>query len=208
MKQKSDPMQLPIKIILNSIYGKTGQKINMIIGNIFNPVIFASITGITRARLYRFVTDNNLENNIVSFATDSICTTKGLNLKSDRLGDFSLDNDGNDAYYLQNGLYRFNGVWKQRGLATSKGRTLEHFKTIEKDGRLHLVFQPLKSESLRECIIQGRIKDIGKIRPVKRLVNLNADRKRFWLGRLRSLNSDEFNDSMPLSLSLFAKDEV
>ncbi len=32
-----NPMQLPIKIILNSIYGKTGQKVNRIIGNFFNP---------------------------------------------------------------------------------------------------------------------------------------------------------------------------
>jgi hypothetical protein len=40
----------------------------------------------------------------------------------------------------------------------------------------------------RECIIQGRIRDIGKIRPIRRLVNLNADRKRFWLGTLKSID--------------------
>lgn len=208
LKQKGDPMQQPIKIILNSFYGKTGQKINRVIGNIFNPVIFASITGITRAKLYKFVMDSALENDVVSFATDSICTTRRLDLKSSILGDFSLDKSGNDAYYLQNGIYRFNGVWKQRGLATSKGKTFEHIESIGKDGKLYLVLEPLKSESLRECIIQGRIQDIGKIRPKKRLVNLDADRKRLWLGRLTSLDNNQFNDSMPLSLNYFHKDVV
>ena len=42
--------------------------------------LFATITGSTRAQMYRFVTDHNLENDIVAFATDSICTTRDLNL--------------------------------------------------------------------------------------------------------------------------------
>lgn len=150
LKERNDPMQLPVKIILNSFYGKAGQKVNRVIGNLFNPVIFAYITGFTRARLYRFVVENNLEKNVVSFATDSVCVTKDLCLKSSRLGDFSLDKSGNDVYYLQNGIYRFNSVWKQRGLGNLKGRTLEHIETIERDGRLYLVLTPTRSASLRE----------------------------------------------------------
>lgn len=208
LKERKDPMQLPVKIILNSFYGKAGQKVNRVIGNLFNPVIFAYITGFTRAKLYRFVIDNDLESKVVSFATDSVCITKDLGLKSNRLGDFSLDKSSNDVYYLQNGIYRFNGVWKQRGLGNLKGRTLEHIDTIEKDGRLYLVLKPTRSASLRECIIQGRIQDIGKIRPIRRLVNLNADRKRFWLGTLKSINGKVCNESLPISLSHFGKDEI
>ena len=81
--------------------------------------------------MYRFVMDNRLENDVISFVTDFICTTKRLDLKSSRLGDFSLDKEGNDAYYLQNGLYRFNGIWKHRGVATLNGRTFEHIESIE-----------------------------------------------------------------------------
>lgn len=92
----------------------TGQKVNRYKGNIFNPVFFGSITGITRAKLCSFISDNDLQNDVVVFATDSICPTRRLDLKSSRLGDFSLDKAGDDAYYLHNGLYRFNGVWKQR----------------------------------------------------------------------------------------------
>ena len=44
LKKQNNPMQLPIKVIINSIYGKTGQVSNRI-GSLFNPVIFAFITG-------------------------------------------------------------------------------------------------------------------------------------------------------------------
>lgn len=132
LKDNNDPLQLPIKTIMNSIYGKTGQKVNRVIGNLFNPVIFASITGSTRAQMYRFVIDNGLEDDVVSFATDSICTTRDLGIKSSRLGDFSLDKSGDDAYYLQNGIYRFNGKWKLRGVGSIGGKTVEHVETVER----------------------------------------------------------------------------
>lgn len=38
LKQKNSPLQLSLKIILNSIYGKTGQKVKGRIGNMFNLV--------------------------------------------------------------------------------------------------------------------------------------------------------------------------
>src|SRR5438445_5982168 len=101
-------MQLPIKIILNSIYGKTGQKINRIIGNLFNPVIFAFITGFTRSQLYRFVTESGLDREVVAFATDSICTTRKLDMDSSALGRFSFKDSADDVFYLQNVIYRFN----------------------------------------------------------------------------------------------------
>jgi hypothetical protein len=208
LKQAQDPMQLPIKIILNSIYGKTGQKVERVIGNLFNPVIFAFITGYTRAQLYRFVVDNGLERDTVAFATDSICTTRDLELNSSQLGDFSLDKSGNDAYYLQNGIYQFDGKWKERGLGSLNGKTIEHVDTIEKDGRLYLKLQVTRSTRLRSSILRGHIQDIGKIEPKIRLVDLDADRKRFWLGKLQSVNNKLCNDSMPISLNHFAKAEI
>lgn len=201
-------MQLPIKIILNSIYGKTGQKVEHVIGNLFNPVIFAFITGYTRAQLYRFAVDNGLERDVVAFATDFICTTRDLNLKSSRLGEFSLDKSGDDAYYLQNGIYRFNGRWKERGLGSLNGKTFEHVDTIKKDGRLYLKLQVTRSARLRFAILRGRIEDIGKMEPKIRLVDLDADRKRFWLGKLQSVNDKVCNDSTPISLNHFRKEEM
>jgi len=116
LKQNKNPLQLPIKIILNSIYGKTGERVRFKIGNLFNPVIFATITGITRAQLYEFVQKYGLGRYVVSFATDSICITKFLDIDSNRLGEFSFVNSADDVFYLQNGFYRYNGKWKQRVL--------------------------------------------------------------------------------------------
>lgn len=208
LKEAGDPAQLPLKVIMNSIYGKTGQKVNGVIGNLFNPVIFGSITGGTRAQMYSFVIKNGLEDDVVSFATDSICTTHNLGLRSNRLGEFSLDKSGDDVYYLQNGIYLINNKWKRRGIGSIGGKTMEHIDTIEKDGRLYLVLMPTRSASLRECIIQGRIQDIGKIRPVRRLVNLNADRKRLWMGALKSVDDRVCNNSLSLSLNHFLKVEI
>ena len=37
--------------------------------------------------------------------------------------------------YLQNGIYRVNGKWKERGIG---GKTMENVEAVEKDGRLFL----------------------------------------------------------------------
>ena len=163
-KKANNPMQLPIKIILNSIYGKTGQVINNRIGNLFNPVIFAFITGFCRAQLYDFVRKNGIEKEVVFFATDSICTRKKLDVNSSKLGDFSFDNEANDVFALQNGFYRFNGKWKQRGLGKLNGKEIEQLDTFEKNGRLYYRFVVNRNNRLRFSILQNKICDIGKIK--------------------------------------------
>ena len=208
LKQNKNPLQLPIKIILNSIYGKTGERIRFKIGNLFNPVIFATITGITRAQLYEFVQKYGLERYVVSFATDSICITKFLDINSNRLGEFSFENSADDVFYLQNGFYRYNGKWKQRGLGRLGTRDIENPQTYEKDGKLIIKIKLLRSARLRSSILQNNISEIGKIKEYEREVNLNADRKRFWLGKLSSINTRNMNDSVPISLNYFMKDEI
>lgn len=201
LKRKNDPLQQPIKIILNSIYGKMGQKTNRKIGNLFNPVIFSFITGFTRAQLYKFVIENNLERNVVAFATDSICVTKKLDIESGELGKFHFDNFANDVFYLQNGIYRFNGKWKQRGLGKLGTREIEHLDTFERHGKLFYKFNVLRNNRLRSSILQDTISEIGKIKTHTRKVNLNADRKRLWLGKIQRIDSKVLNESVPLSLN-------
>lgn len=208
LKSANDPMQLPLKIILNSIYGKTGQKVNRIIGNLFNPVIFSFITGFTRAKLYEFMRKNRLERDIVAFATDSICTTKKLDVDSTELGKFSFEGESDDVFYLQNGFYRFNGLWKQRGLGKLGRNEIEHLNTFERDGKLFYQFKINRNNRLRSSILTNNIGDIGKIEPVTREVNLNADRKRLWLGQIESVDQKKCNESMPLSLSFMDKDSI
>ena len=208
LKSANDPMQLPLKIILNSIYGKTGQKVNRIIGNLFNPVIFAFITGFTRAKLYEFVRKNDIERDIVAFATDSICSTKKLDIDSINLGEFSFEGESDDVFYLQNGFYRFNGVWKQRGLGKLGRNYIEHLDTFERDGKLFYQFKVNRNNRLLSSIISNKIKDIGKIVPITREVNLNADRKRLWLDTIQSIDQKYYNESMPISLNHFTREQI
>jgi len=208
LKQQNNPLQAPIKIILNSIYGKTGQKINRVMGNLFNPVIFSYITGFARAQLYDFVRKNGLEREIVAFATDSVCTTRSLQIGSNKLGDFSFESESSDTFYLQNGFYRFNGVWKQRGFGKLGSKEIEHVDTMEKEGKLLAKLKVLRNSRLRSSIIQNRLQDIGVIKEITKEINLNADRKRFWLGKINDINQKELNESFPISLNHFKKEEI
>ena len=200
LKQNDNPLQLPLKVILNSIYGKTAQRVGNRIGNLFSPVIASTITGTTRAMLYDFVQKHGIEDDVVSFATDSIITTKKLDVNSVDLGCFAFENSGNDVYVLQNGIYRFNGKWKKRGIGNLGNRQIEHLDTIEKDGNLYQVMKVLRVNRLRTAILTDSINQIGKFKTVERLVNLNADRKRLWFKELVDVNDGVMIDSMPLNL--------
>ena len=157
--------------------------------------------------LYKFAKENNLENDLVSFATDSICTTRKMKLKSAKLGEFSFENEANDVFFLQNGFYRFNGKWKQRGLGRLGTREIEHLDTYERDEKLFYRFNMKRANRLRSSILSNNLADIRKITEKTREVNLNADKKRFWLESLTGINH-KMNQSLPLSLNYFTKDNI
>ena len=80
---------------------------------------------------------------------------------------------------------------------------IEHLETIVKKGRLYLKFKVLRSSRLRFSILQDRLKDIGKIKTFEKEINLNADKKRFWLGEIESIDSKIMNESVPISMNYF-----
>ena len=205
LKEQGNPLQLPIKIILNAIYGKMGQKTGRKIGNLFNPVIFAFITGYARAQLVSFVKQYNLEKDVVAFATDSVCVTRKIDVDSTNLGGFSLDKQADDVYYLQNGFYRFDGSWKLRGLGKLGNKEIEQIDTIEKEGRLYYKYLVLRTKKLASAIISNQIEQIGQLKEETREVNLNGDDKRFWLGRLENINDLKSNKSTSLNPEYFTK---
>jgi len=102
---------------------------------------------------------------------------------------------------LRNGIYRFNGTWKKRGIGTLGNRSIEHLDTIEKDGKLYQVFNLTRVNRLRTSIISNSLEDIGKFSTVRRLVNLNADKKRMWFEDLKDINDGKMIDSLPISMS-------
>jgi len=56
---------------------------------------------------------------------------------------------------------------------------------------------------LIQAIIQNKIYEVGIIKPKTKEVNLNGDRKRLWMGKLKSMDDEIMNDSMPLLLNYF-----
>ena len=143
-----------------------------------------------------------MEKDVVSFATDSVCVTREVNVDSDELGEFSFEKYAKDVYYLQNGIYRFNDSWKNRGLGNLGSKEIEHLDTYVKGDKLYRKFTINRVKQLRSSIIQNEISEIGKIKPVVREIDLNADNKRFWLGSLSKIDNYT-NHSVPLSANHF-----
>jgi len=122
------------------------------------------------------------------------------------VGDFSLDKSANDVFYLQNGIYRFNKVWKSRGIGSLGIKQIEHLDTIERGDKLLMKCKILRPNRLRSSILQGSISKIGKFSEFELEVNLNADKKRLWFDKLSSIESKKMNVSTPLPLNFISKD--
>jgi flagellar basal body rod protein FlgG len=112
------------------------------------------------------VRKNDIERDVVFFATDSICTAKKLEVNSTNLGDFSFDNEADDVFVLQNGFYRFNDSWKQRGLGKLGTKEIEHLDTFEKEGRLYYRFNVLRNNLLRSSSYKIESKTLEKSNPL------------------------------------------
>ncbi len=61
-------------------------------------------------------------------------------------------------------------------------------------------------------ISYNRLHKVGKIEQYWKKINLNSDKKRFWLSELKSLNDGSFCDSVPIPAdivaNLISKEEV
>jgi CRISPR/Cas system-associated protein Csm6 len=89
-----------------------------------------------------------------------------------------------------------------------KGKDIEHLETFERDGKLYYRLNVLRNTRLRASIIQNTLVNIGVIRCITREIHLNADKKRFWLGTLKSVDDGLCNESMPISMSYFGKSGI
>jgi len=206
LKKQENQLERAIKIVLNSMYGKTAQRVDNRMGNLFNPIIASFITGFARAQLYRFMRDHNLEQDTVAFATDSIaCRKKIPDLNSDKLGQMKLDKQGNDAYFLSNGFYRFNGKWKNRGIGYDKEKKveIEHLDTdVGADGQLYISVTTTRTTHIKSGIMYNKLDQIGKFEVYKKKIGLNSDRKRFWPVNLESIDDKTCCYSVPIKMQL------
>jgi len=209
LRKEGNQLERAIKIILNSIYGKTAQRTNRMMGNLFNPAIASYITGFVRAQLYSFMKEHNLENDVVAFATDSIAVRRKIPIpdKNEVLGEMKLDKEGFDAYFLSNGFYKFE-EWKKRGIGfdNEKKQEIEHLDSrVDENGEFYIKVKTTKTTHIKSGILFNRLKDVGKIEEYERKINLNSDKKRFWLSELKSLKDNSFCDSVAMPIDLVGK---
>lgn len=104
LKDSGNLSQYAIKVGLNSLYGKTAQRVGR--SPYFSLAWAGYITSTTRAKLARAGYENGSEN-IIGFATDALFSTTPLeSLKiSDELGDWEKLSF-NAAIFFQSGIYR------------------------------------------------------------------------------------------------------
>ncbi len=158
--------------------------------------------------MYKFVRDNILNMEVVAFATDSICLrgSKYFNFpETTEIGKFSLKKSADDVFMLQNGYYRYDGIWTSRGFGKDADKEVEHLKTRVKDGKLYLDLKEKRVTRLRTAILEKRINDIGRFYVKTKELNLNTDRKRYWYTDLEEVNNRDFCESLPISLDYFTQ---
>jgi len=128
LKKQKNPFEKVYKLIMNSSYGKFGERI-LTTNSRFKNVIYASmITALGRSYI------QSADPNSVAYLTDSIFTFKPLksSLVGDKLGQFKVEGEGK-LYIIGNGLYVLDDpnekLVKYRGFKFEKEEDAE--KTIK-----------------------------------------------------------------------------
>lgn len=148
LKDEDNPLELALKIVMNSIYGKTIQVTNVLTprqhyltGNIFLPAYASEITARTRVRLVRDCLEQDITP--VAFFTDAILTEDTLNGCRDELGGWSLEKRA-EAVILGSGVYAFrdgvNEHVKLRGF--KRVRDMSLFSMLENNARKSSIAVP------------------------------------------------------------------
>ena len=96
---------------------------------------------------------------------------------------FSLVNEANDVFFLQNGFYLLNGEWKKRGVGFDHNKKVEIEHTnskVDKDGNFYIELETTRTTHIKSGILFNKLQDVGKIEEYEKKINLNSDKKRFW----------------------------
>jgi hypothetical protein len=117
-----------------------------------------------------------------------------------------LDKAGQDVYFLSNGFYRFNGVWKLRGIGYDHERKVEVDNVAVRRGddrQLWIGLATTKTIHIRTGIWYNKLDDVNKIVEYEKKIGLNSDKKRVWNRDLASLDDKSWCDSHALSMDEF-----
>lgn len=70
---------------------------------------------------------------------------------------------------------------------------------------MYIEYKVKSTRQLASAIIQGKVNDVGKIKIETREIDLNADKKRFWITTLKNINDGIKNESFPLNPQMFPR---
>lgn len=225
-KEKDEDIKYCVKIILNSLYGKTIQGGSTgKTGKLFNPIWASLITSGTRLKLLEYGLKN--PECVIAFSTDSISLKKPLIVpKFPKLGDFSFEFSGSGIYIMSD-IYT---LWNEqkykkrfRGFTTYKDTipTLFDILNIPKyDDKLGLleILKELTNKTkypitinspyhLGECLIHTKQKNpemINIFHKSKKNIDINGDIRRVWNRDFKNgLDAMENNiDSYPMKFNV------
>jgi hypothetical protein len=224
-------LELVLKIIMNSLYGKFGEKqftvraslkkspdskeiningqcfyvreINKP-GLLFCPVLASYITSLTRVQLLE--TCKNRFDDVVAFATDSILTTKKFIEEGDKLGEWKLEIEG-EAIILMSGVYTIRNEHEIKSRFRGFPINADFFELLEKNRDSDKIqFEFERVLKLGEVIAfhnMYSLEDLNLFRTIEKELTCYSDEKRDWLSQ--PLNFAELLenqfDSVPKTVS-------
>jgi len=229
-QQKDKVLELVLKIIMNSLYGKFAEKQFTVRaslkptanakeieingksfyvrelcrpGLLFCPVLAAYITAQTRVQLLETCRDNL--QHVIAFATDSIITSKPFIEESDKLGAWKLECEG-EALVLMSGVYTIRN--EEQTKTRFRGFPLEcdFFKLLEQHRTSDkIAFEFEKSVKLGEIIAfhnQYSVDDLNMFRVIEKELSCFGDEKRDWLNQPCSFGEllENEYDSVPKTI--------
>jgi len=200
---ETDPgLRYFIKIVLNSLYGKTIQKIPdrdsglYLTGNLFNPFWASYITAGTRLELYRQMQKMDYAD-LVLVATDSILSRKPLDMPlNNELGQWALDKTG-EGVIIGSGVYSIRDdsdyiETRNRGFNTTNN--VNFFwpgsgVINEKTGYPTSLHIDVKNHfTLARALIQGDYQKMNLITDTYKTLDLNFDTNRLWSADFKTVD--------------------
>ncbi len=207
-KDKNDTWYHIVKITMNALYGCFVEKHKRFdeltySGVLFNPIWASIITAKTRWKLLNDVKKSDWKH-IVAFHTDSILSTKPLELKCDeKIGNWKLEKH-DSGVILMTGIYQIGDITKRRGFKAEK---IDWIKLLENNKDLDYIPMPqLHVNKIAEILKRfHNLKEVNKFIRFWKELRLNSDQKRNWSRNFENCN-DVLNskiDSKTINLSHF-----
>jgi len=96
--------------------------------------------------------------------------------------------------------------WIKGVIVEYREADIEHLDTkVDADGQPYILVETTRTTHIKSGILYDRLRLVGSIEEYEKKINLNSDRKRFWLDNLAHLDQQVSSDSTPINADLVAE---